>query len=96
MISLCLTVDMYIQAHPCLFTDCLEPNITNAIIEAPRGTTYGEVVLVYCDEGYSLNGPSLITCRDGPQWSDLPTCVIKSNAFKYVYAHNGCHRRLYY
>lgn len=74
------------SSSPCLFTDCLEPNITNAIIEAPRGTTYGEVVLVYCDEGYSLNGPSLITCRDGPQWSDLPTCVIKSNAFKYVYA----------
>ena len=59
------------------FTDCETPTIANAeAAEAPKGTTYGEVAILSCSTGYSLNGSTFVTCQTDGSWSTLPTCDI--------------------
>lgn len=53
------------------------PNITNGVAEAPKGTSYGEVAIVVCDEGFDINGTRLIACRESGVWSSIPSCVPK-------------------
>lgn len=57
--------------------DCTTLSITSGSVEAPKGTTYGEVAIASCDEGYSLQGTAFITCNDDGTWSSSPTCLIK-------------------
>ena len=47
-----------------------------------EGTYFGDTAEVTCIAGYELDGDSRLSCLDGPRWSDIPTCNIKSNEYK--------------
>lgn len=49
--------------------------MTNGQVNTPEGTTYGSTGFVICDEGFTLFGESLVSCRDGPFWSYVPECI---------------------
>ncbi|XP_052807627.1 sushi, von Willebrand factor type A, EGF and pentraxin domain-containing protein 1-like [Mya arenaria] len=59
----------------CLIQDCGNPSPANGIAELPKGSTYDEIAIISCYEGYKLIGHSHIVCTDGPSWSSLPTCL---------------------
>ncbi|XP_053398439.1 sushi, von Willebrand factor type A, EGF and pentraxin domain-containing protein 1-like [Mercenaria mercenaria] len=61
----------------CTAVDCTELSVDNAVVQAPVGTTFGEVALVKCNEGYTLTGDSLVTCQANGNWSSQPYCTIK-------------------
>lgn len=56
--------------------------MSNGVVDAPEGTEYADVAIVTCNVGYQRAGSVLISCQDGPSWSDTPTCTIKGN-FKF-------------
>lgn len=56
------------------YTDCGDPAPGNGSAVTPRGTTYGEIAYIECDNGFTLDGTAQIVCEDGPAWSSLPTC----------------------
>ena len=56
-------------------SDCGNPSPANGQANTPDGTTYGSAATITCDSGYVLNGSSYLTCRNGSNWSDTPTCV---------------------
>ena len=72
-----------------MFTDCGVPSITDGTAEVPGGTTFDEVALVKCNEGYARNGDALITCLANGNWSVLPTCTIIGMHTNYIYG-NTC------
>ncbi|XP_052238372.1 sushi, von Willebrand factor type A, EGF and pentraxin domain-containing protein 1-like [Dreissena polymorpha] len=57
----------------CNITYCKDPKPVNG---NSNTTTfeYGSVVEVNCVSGYSITGPSVITCEEYGKWSDNPTC----------------------
>jgi len=57
------------------FSDCGDASPANGTVIAPKGTTYGEVVIVSCDTGYTLIGDSFIACEADSTWSSSPTCL---------------------
>lgn len=59
--------------------DCGKLSPTGGTASTPKGTTYGEVAIVSCEAGYTLNGTAFITCQSNGTWSDMPTCDIKGN-----------------
>lgn len=55
------------------------PSITNGeTAETPRGTTYNEIAILSCVDGYTLNGNAFVTCQADGNWTTLPSCDIKS------------------
>ncbi|KAH3700405.1 hypothetical protein DPMN_075381 [Dreissena polymorpha] len=42
------------------------------------GSTYGTVATLTCNTGYTLVGPSSMTCLQDGRWSYNPACSIKS------------------
>lgn len=61
-----------------LSSDCSVPSIPNGkSAETPKGTTYNEIAIMSCEDGYTLNGNAFVTCQANGNWSTLPTCVIK-------------------
>jgi Sushi repeat (SCR repeat) len=59
-----------------LFIDCKSPAPNNGTADSPKGTTYGEVAIVSCNEGYTRSGSAFITCLANGTWSEKPTCNI--------------------
>jgi hypothetical protein len=50
-------------------------------VQAPVGTTFGEVAIVKCLEGYAINGSTLVSCQADASWSEQPHCTIKGIIF---------------
>lgn len=59
-----------------MFTDCGVLTISDGIVNATSGTTFGQSATVICNQGYDLNGNGTVTCRSGG-WMDIPTCDIQ-------------------
>lgn len=59
-----------------VISDCGNVTVTNANAETPIGTTYGEVALISCNDGYTRSGDSFVTCTAAGNWSTLPTCNL--------------------
>ena len=53
------------------------------ILELPNGFTtggnkYGQIVVYHCNDGFTLEGDKMSTCRSDKRWSRLmPTCKRK-------------------
>ena len=58
--------------------DCGDPTPENGQAITSSGTTLNEIASVTCDNGYTLNGSSVIRCLD-TGWNDTTTCVINGN-----------------
>jgi hypothetical protein len=63
--------------NPDVCLDCGSPPTQGGTASTPKGTTYGEVAIISCNDGYTLNGTSFITCEANGNWSTLPKCIIK-------------------
>ena len=80
-VSLETLAEIYKALH-FIVSDCTTPTITNGeTAETPKGTTYNEIAIMTCEEGYTLNGNAFVTCQDDGNWTTLPTCDIKSEWF---------------
>lgn len=55
--------------------DCGDPAPVNGQAASPDGTTLNAVVLVSCNDGYTLVGDSLLTCLSTAEWSESPLCI---------------------
>ncbi|GFR98083.1 sushi, von Willebrand factor type A, EGF and pentraxin domain-containing protein 1-like [Elysia marginata] len=56
------------------------PSVQNSATSHPSGTTYGDVVVYKCAEGYKHTGTSLKTCEANGLWSpDIVECVPESS-----------------
>ncbi|XP_053398307.1 CUB and sushi domain-containing protein 1-like [Mercenaria mercenaria] len=67
------------SAATCTIVDCMTPTIINGeISETPRGTTYGEIAIMACADGYTLDGNAFVTCQADGSWTTLPTCDIRN------------------
>lgn len=55
--------------------DCGDPSPVNGLSEAPRGTTYGEVAILTCNDGFSRTGSAFVTCRSNGTWSGVAICT---------------------
>ncbi|GFR58360.1 sushi, von Willebrand factor type A, EGF and pentraxin domain-containing protein 1 [Elysia marginata] len=64
----------------CLLVTCgTVPTVQNSATSYLSGTTYGDVVVYKCLEGYKPSGSSLKTCEANGLWSsDIVECVPKS------------------
>jgi hypothetical protein len=47
-------------------------------MDTPGGTTFGELGIVRCNEGYVNKGDSLLKCQSNGTWSGTPQCTIIS------------------
>ena len=59
--------------------DCENPAPGNGTADTPVGTTYEDVAIIKCNDGYDLVGDTLISCLDGGNWSSSPSCAIKGS-----------------
>ena len=50
-----------------------------------RLTLYGEIVPVFCDEGYETNGDPFITCLAEATWSSNTYCRPRGTHFLHMY-----------
>jgi Sushi repeat (SCR repeat) len=71
-----------------LFIDCGSPAPTNGTADFPKGSTYGEVAIVSCNEGYTRTGSAFITCLANGTWSEEPTCNIVGKTCQVIFV--GC------
>lgn len=59
---------------------CLEPDVKNGKKQSGFGPdySYGNTVIFACDDGYTLNGSSIVKCEANNSWvPSLPTCLSK-------------------
>lgn len=64
----------------CLFSDCGTLSVEHGSLTGSTGTLYGTWATVICDEGYTLDGDSNITCtEDG--WTNNTACNIQGLMF---------------
>ncbi|XP_053387695.1 uncharacterized protein LOC123541782 [Mercenaria mercenaria] len=56
-------------------TDCGDPKPAHGFINS-SDTSLDAVVQVQCEQGYRLNGRSVIQCMETNNWSDDPTCKL--------------------
>jgi len=54
---------------------CSDPSPANGSASMPRGSNFGEVAYISCDDGYVLQGAEQIVCESGPVWSETPICL---------------------
>lgn len=40
-----------------------------------EATLQGTVAMAYCNEGYEILGPDMITCASNGNWGELPRCL---------------------
>ena len=74
---------MTVNLLTCCRLDCGDPTPTNGSADLPRGTTYGAVAIVACDEGFDMLGSNYIVCQNGSKWSEVTTCQIKGKQCVY-------------
>lgn len=65
--------------------DCGDPAPHNGTADFPKGTTYGEVAIVSCNEGYTRSGSAFITCLANGSWSERPTCNIVGKTCQVIF-----------
>ena len=55
---------------------CGQPDIpSNGGVDTSAGTSFGDIAMYNCDEGYTLNGPAVISCQGNGQWNgSVPIC----------------------
>ena len=61
--------------------DCENPAPGNGTADTPVGSTYEDVAIIKCNDGYDLVGDTLISCLDGGNWSSSPSCAIKGSYY---------------
>ena len=59
-----------------VFVDCGDPTPANGTAVAFKGTTYGEVAYITCNEGFFLQGSTHILCNESGVWSSSPSCLL--------------------
>ncbi|XP_053387316.1 uncharacterized protein LOC128551050 [Mercenaria mercenaria] len=59
----------------CKLIDCGTPRPSNGNINT-TSTTNATVAMVWCDDGYTLIGDSVITCQSNETWTNYPVCQI--------------------
>lgn len=75
---------LFIHITDCQFcsmtTDCgLLPSSVGGVITTQQGTTYGKTATITCHAGFTLIGPSSVTCQADGTWSYTPSCERKGN-----------------
>jgi len=61
----------------CLVSDCGQLEVANATVDITNGTTYGEIVIVSCLEGFLPAGKTPVHCLATGNWSEGPECEIR-------------------
>ena len=57
---------------------------TNGHVNTTGGTSFEDVAMYSCDEGYMLNGTVVRTCQADGQWNGSePTCESEISEFNY-------------
>ena len=62
-------------------SDCGTLEVTNGTVEAPKGTTFGQVAIISCITGFERSGASFVTCLSDQTWSNVPTCTIRGKYY---------------
>jgi len=62
-------------------SDCGTLEVTNGTVEAPKGTTFGQVAIISCITGFERSGASFVTCLSNQTWSNVPTCTIRGTYY---------------
>ncbi|XP_060591771.1 sushi, von Willebrand factor type A, EGF and pentraxin domain-containing protein 1-like [Ruditapes philippinarum] len=60
----------------CKLIDCGDPTPEFGSIYT-TSTTNGTVAIISCDEGYEIQGETVIMCQPSDEWTDNPSCIIK-------------------
>lgn len=63
------------------------PNIKNGFISASSGVVYGANVTYKCNNGFSMDGNSVIECMDNGKWRKVPVCQSNTSSFR-IYFYN--------
>ena len=58
-------------------SDCGTVTIANGVATAASGTTLDNIVTIACNDGYTRNGASSLTCTATGYDIALPTCDIQ-------------------
>lgn len=58
-----------------IHSDCGALAVQNGTVQYLQDTTYGQLAIVQCDDGYILQGSDHVTCELGGTWSAEPQCV---------------------
>lgn len=61
-------------------SDCGQLSVANAVVDSPDGTLYGVSASISCNEGYNINGPSVLYCTEHG-WDNTTTCEIQGKSF---------------
>ncbi|XP_078716990.1 membrane cofactor protein-like isoform X3 [Lampetra fluviatilis] len=66
----------------CVFTGCRSPPlIGNGDVVQPKSKyAIGDLVSYKCREGYRLEGSETATCREKDQWTQPPTCALRTTS----------------
>lgn len=76
-----------------IISDCGDPAPTHGSAAAPKGTTFGEVAIISCDDGYTLDGEYFITCLETGNWSSYGKCNVVGRASLFsslINIHTAC------
>ena len=70
-------INIYLHLH-IFCTDCgTAYTIINGHVNfTGRETVYDQLIPVFCDVGYELQGESHVTCLSDGKWSNMSFCVI--------------------
>ena len=65
------------------FSDCGQLEVANATVDITNGTTYGEIAIVSCLEGYLPAGKTPVHCLATGNWSLGPVCEIRGIVIRF-------------
>lgn len=65
-----------------IISDCGDPLVANSV--SYGDTFYTGKSIISCNNGYKLNGNSIITCTENGTWSAKPTCDSVGKSFSRV------------
>ncbi|XP_052784464.1 sushi, von Willebrand factor type A, EGF and pentraxin domain-containing protein 1-like isoform X2 [Mya arenaria] len=73
-ISECQSNKGWVPDSVCQIQDCGNISIENGQIQDEANTTFGSVIFVACEDGFSIIGKEHVSCLETGEWDALPIC----------------------